>query len=187
MFQPTKRLYILFKGQRLHLMKILVIEDDEIQHELLKAIFAKIGVDAFYCKTGEAGLERLKTHFFDVVLLDLGLPGKSGLQVLKSIRENVLTKDIAVIVFTATKTRDSLMLCMKYGINDYIGKPFQTDVFAKKIANLKRELALKNTSGKGDVAKVILDRMSEVAKFTFGGVLNDESVRRFLEYYTLQF
>ncbi|HRP69632.1 MAG TPA: response regulator [Turneriella sp.] len=168
-------------------MKVLVIEDDEVQHELLKAVFAQVGADALFCKTGEDGLERLKTHFFDIVLLDLGLPGKSGLQVLKTIRENVLTKEIAVIVFTATKTRESLALCMKYGINDYIAKPFQPATFTKKLDNLRRELALKTTVAKEDAAHVILDRMTLVAKFTFGGVFNDDSVRKFLQYYTPAF
>ena len=169
-------------------MKILVIEDDEIQHELLGPIFKQIGVDGFFCTTGEEGLEKLKTHFFDAVLLDLGLPGKNGIQVLKAIRDNVLTKELAVIVLTASKTRESLLQCMKYGISDYIGKPFQLQQFAQKIATLKRMLALKNTGGdKADAIRVIMERMPDVVKFTFGGSFNDESVRRFLATYTPAF
>lgn len=169
-------------------MKILVIEDDEIQHELLGAIFKQIGVEGFFCATGEAGLEKLKTHFFDAVLLDIGLPGKSGVQVLKAIRDNVMTKELAVIVLTASKTRETLMQCMKYGISDYIGKPFQIQQFAQKIATLKRILALKNVSGdKADAVKVIMERMPDVVKFTFGGLFNDESLKRFLGYYTNAF
>ncbi len=169
-------------------MKILVIEDDEIQYELLGAIFKQIGIEGFFCGTGEAGLEKLKTHFFDAVILDLGLPGKSGVQVLKAIRENVMTKEIAVIVLTASKTRETLMQCMKYGISDYIGKPFQLQQFAQKMATLKRILTLKNVSAdKADAVKVIMERMPDVVKFTFGGLFNDESVRRFLVYYTSAF
>lgn len=169
-------------------MKVLVIEDDEIQHELLGAIFKQIDVDGFFCTSGEDGLEKLKTHFFDAVLLDLGLPGKSGVQVLKAIRENVMTKEIAVIVLTATKTRETLLQCMKYGISDYIGKPFQLQQFAQKMATLKRILALKNTAGdRADAVKVIMERMPDVAKFTFGGIFNDESVRRFLSIYNNPF
>lgn len=169
-------------------MKILVIEDDEIQHELLGAIFKQIDVDGFFCTNCEDGLEKLKTHFFDAVLLDLGLPGKSGVQVLKAIRDNVMTKEIAVIVLTATKTRETLLQCMKYGISDYIGKPFQLQQFAQKLATLKRILALKNIAGeKGDAVKVIMERMPDVVKFTFGGIFNDESVRRFLGIYNNPF
>ena len=50
--------------------RVLLIEDDEIQHELLGAIFKQIEVDGFFCTNGEDGLEKLKTHFFDAVLLD---------------------------------------------------------------------------------------------------------------------
>lgn len=168
-------------------MKILVIEDDEIQHELLAAIFKQIGIEGFFCFNGEDGLEKLKTHFFDAVVLDIGLPGKSGLQVLKTIRETVLIKDMPVIVLTASKTRETLMQCMKFGINDYIGKPFQLQQFAQKIATLKRVLALRNTTAGADAVKVIMERMPDVVKFTFGGLFNDESVKRFLGYYTNAF
>lgn len=168
-------------------MKILVIEDDEVQHELLSAIFGQIGIEGFFCTTGEDGLEKLTTHFFDAVLLDIGLPGKSGVQVLKSIRETVLIKDMPVIVLTASKTRETLMQCMKYGINDYIGKPFQLQQFAQKIATLKRVLSLRTTAAGSDAVKVIMERMPDVVKFTFGGLFNDESVKRFLGYYTNAF
>jgi CheY-like chemotaxis protein len=169
-------------------MKILVIEDDEIQHELLGAIFKPIGVEGYFCASGEDGLEKLGTHYFDAVLLDLGLPGKSGIQVLRAIRENIMTKELAVIVLTASKTRETLIQCMKYGISDYIGKPFQLQQFAQKIATLKRILSLKNVTGdKADAVKVIMERMPDVVKFTFGGIFNDESVKRFLGYYTSAF
>lgn len=164
-------------------MKILVIEDDEIQHELLGAIFRQIGVDGFFCMTGEEGLEKLKTHFFDAVLLDLGLPGKNGIQVLKAIRDSSMHAELPVIVLTASKTRETLMQCMKLGINDYIGKPFQIQQFGQKIATLKRIISLRTTTAGGDASKVIMERMPEVVKFIFGGIFNDESVRRFLATY----
>lgn len=169
-------------------MKLLIIEDDEIQHELLAAIFEKINAEGLFCTTGEAGLEKLSNHYFDAVLLDLGLPGKSGLQVLKSIRDNPMLRELPVIVLTATKTRDSLQQCMKLGISDYIGKPYQLQQFSQKLEVLKRSLALRNlTAGKPETAKVIMERLPEGTKFTFGGVFNDESVRKFLSIYTAAF
>lgn len=169
-------------------MKLLIIEDDEIQHELLGAIFEQIGAQGIFCTTGEAGLEKLSNHYFDAVLLDLGLPGKSGLQVLKSIRDNPMLRDMPVIVLTATKTRESLQQCMKLGISDYIGKPYQLQQFSQKLDLLKRSLALKSlSSGKPETAKVLMERLPGIAKFTFGGTFNDESVRKFLAIYTTAF
>ena len=97
-------------------MKILVIEDDEIQHELLAAIFKSLQVEPTFSLTGEAGLERLRSHFFDAVLLDMGLPGRSGVQVLRAIRDNPMTREMPVMVFTADKTKEMLLQCMRYGI-----------------------------------------------------------------------
>ncbi len=169
-------------------MKLLIIEDDEIQHELLGAIFEQIGVQGIFCATGEAGLGKLSQHYFDAVLLDLGLPGKSGLQVLKAIRENALLHELPVIVLTATKTRESLQQCMKLGISDYIGKPYQLGQFSQKLETLKKSLALRSTAtGKAETAKVILVRLPGIAKFSFGGVFNDESVRTFLGMHTTAF
>lgn len=169
-------------------MKLLIIEDDEIQHELLSAIFEKIGVEGLFCTTGEAGLEKLSHHYFDAVLLDLGLPGKSGLQVLKAIRDNPMLRELPVIVLTATKTRESLQQCMKLGISDYIGKPYQLQQFSQKLEVLKRSRALRNmTAGKPETVKVLMERLPDVTRFTFGGIFNDESVRKFLAIYTTAF
>ncbi|MBS0617493.1 MAG: response regulator [Spirochaetes bacterium] len=169
-------------------VKILVIEDDEVQYDLLEALFQKINAQGVFCSTGEAGIEKLQNHFFDCVLLDLGLPGKSGLQVLKTIRENPILKDLAVIVLTATKTRDSLQVCMRYGISDYVGKPYDLQKFAQKLQILENALALKRTAaGKPAMAHVGVERNGSIAKFVFSGVFNDESVRKFLSLYNSQF
>lgn len=152
------------------------------------AIFEKIGVEGLFCTTGEEGLERLGKHYFDAVLLDLGLPGKSGLQVLKTIRTNTIIREMPVIVLTASKTRESLLQCMKLGITDYIGKPFQLQQFSLKIETLRRTLAMRVVTGSGaDAVKVVLERLPGVVKFTFGGLFNDVSVKRFLAYNTSAF
>ena len=59
-------------------MKVIAIEDDEVQHKLIGAIFDRIGIDALFCSTGEEGLQKLNNHHFDAVMLDMGLPGKSS-------------------------------------------------------------------------------------------------------------
>lgn len=170
-------------------MKVLVIEDDEIQHELIGAIFKQIGIDGFFCMTGEDGLEKLGNHHFDAVVLDLGLPGKSGVQVLKAIREHKMTGEMPVMILTANKTKDTLLQCMKYGINDYIGKPFQLQQFAQKFSNMKKSIAFRNETAtmKGEASKVVMERVAGVAKFTFGGLFNDEALRRFEHYFTAAF
>jgi CheY-like chemotaxis protein len=166
-------------------MKILVIEDDEIQHELLAAIFKSLQVEPTFSLTGEAGLERLRSHFFDAVLLDMGLPGRSGVQVLRAIRDNPMTREMPVMVFTADKTKEMLLQCMRYGISDYIGKPFQINLFGQKIANLRRMLLFKKESGeRGVEAKVVMERIPGVLKFVYGGAFGADSVAKTAQLYS---
>ncbi|MFO1525454.1 MAG: response regulator [Turneriella sp.] len=166
-------------------MQLIVIEDDEVQHELLRALLSQIGVAVIFSTTGEDGLEKIRNHHFDAVLLDLGLPGKSGVQVLKTIRDSAMTRDLPVMILTADHSRETLLLCMKLGISDYIAKPFHLQHFALKMATLKRMLALRSSTGAGaEAAKVMVERQAGLVKFIFGGLFNDDSVRRFLSLYT---
>lgn len=168
-------------------MKILAIEDAETQHFMLETIFKHINAQGVFCKTGEEGLEKLQNHYFDCVLLDLGLPGKSGLHVLKTIRENPLLKDMAIIITTATKTRETIQTCMRYGISDYIGKPYDVQKFVQKLQLIEQSLALKNSAGKPSAAQVTIERVGSLAKFIFAGAFTAESVRKFLSLYSSTF
>lgn len=165
-------------------MKILVVEDDDIQQTLLQAMFAKIGVDALFVHTGEAGLEKLRTHFFDAMMLDLGLPGKSGVQILKMIRENVMISDMPVVIFSADKTRESLAQCMRLGITDYIAKPIDMRLFGEKFARLRKVVAQAAvTRGKADTVKMTFERSGGILRISFGGLLNEDAVKRFEQQY----
>jgi len=169
-------------------MKILVVEDDEVQHTLLTAMFAKIGVDAHFVMTGEAGLATLRTHFFDAMLLDLNLPGKSGVVILKMIRENVMISDMPVVIFTGDKTRETLAQCMRLGITDYIAKPIDMQQFGMKFARLRKIVAQAAlTRGKADTVKLTMERNGGILRINFGGLLNEEAVKRFEQQYNPPF
>jgi len=169
-------------------MEILVIEDDSTQHDVLEAIFQKLEIESFFCTTGEDGLEKLLNHHFDAVLLDIGLPGKNGIQVLKTIRDTKKIQDVPVVMLTATKSKDTLVQCMKYGISDYIVKPIQIQQFAAKIMNLKKAtLERQDPQAAKNSAKVLMERQSGLVKFTFTGVFTTESLKKFADIYTAPF
>lgn len=169
-------------------MKILVVEDDDVQQTLLQAMFAKIGVDALFVYNGEAGLEKLRTHFFDAMLLDLNLPGKSGVQILKMIRENVMISDIPVVIFSGDKTRETLAQCMQIGITDFIAKPVDMYQFGVKFSRLRKIVAqMSATRGKADTVKINFERSGGIMRINFGGLLNEEAVKRFESQYTPAF
>jgi DNA-binding NtrC family response regulator len=107
--------------------RILVIDDEESIRDLLKDFLESKGLEVVTRSDGESGLDQLKEEKFDLFLLDLMMPGMSGLDVLREAAiENV---DIPSIVITAHATVQTAVEAMKLGAFDYITKPFNLEEF----------------------------------------------------------
>lgn len=113
-------------------MRVLIIEDDAKVAGAVKAGLTAEGYDVAVSRTGEDGYFRVTTEPFDAVLLDLGLPGRSGLEVLSGLRGRGLT--IPVLVLTARDSVDDRVLGLDAGADDYLIKPF---AFAELVARLR--------------------------------------------------
>lgn len=114
---------------------ILIIEDnDEINH-LFSEVLESAGHQTQAAYSGPEGLRFFYEKEFDLVLLDLMLPGMSGEKILEEIRK---TADIAVIVISAKSDIDEKVALLKNGANDYITKPFDMrEVLARVELQLK--------------------------------------------------
>lgn len=123
--------------------KILVIDDDEIVRNLLAEHIGNQGYEATVCKDGSQGLEVFKNERFEVVILDIVMPGMDGIDVLKEIHK--FNPHSVVILITAYGSIRNAVDAMKAGAFDYITKPFDLDdvTFAVKrgvdISKLERE------------------------------------------------
>ncbi len=103
------------------LYKILVVDDEAPVRDLFEDLFKKEDCQTVTCATGEEALEILKKDTFDVVLLDIKLPGISGLEVLKNIRE--IHKKLPVVMITGFGFDEDLIAKSKeFGCSGYIGK-----------------------------------------------------------------
>ena len=134
---------------------ILVIDDDEIMRDSCYQILTDTCCQVKLAETGESGIEFIKNELFDVVILDLKMPGLSGMDVLKWIKEHYL--DIVVIVITGHATIDSAVEAMKKGAYDFLPKPFTPDEL-RVIVNRaieKRNLTLENLLFKHEQSTVI--------------------------------
>lgn len=115
---------------------ILVIEDDQEINNLLCKALKNNGYGTKSAYTGIQGFQMLKTEKFDMVLLDLMLPYKSGDKVLQELR---LFSAVPVLVISAKETTQTKIDLLRSGADDYITKPFDLDeVIARIEANLRR-------------------------------------------------
>jgi two-component system response regulator PilR (NtrC family) len=105
--------------------RILVIDDEEIVQDVLLMLLAKRGYDATGARSGEEGLEKLARGPFDVVLLDLMLPGIDGMETLRRIRED--SPEQTVVMMTAFGSVETAVEAMKIGAFHYLTKPFKND------------------------------------------------------------
>jgi DNA-binding response OmpR family regulator len=111
--------------------KILIIDDDEVLLSLLSQTLGEEGYDVVSTADGPQGILLYKKHQPALVLLDLGLPTISGIEVLREIRE--FDGKAKVIVVTGYGSVESAVVAIRYGAWDYVQKPVDIDVLLDKM------------------------------------------------------
>lgn len=114
---------------------ILIVDDDEELSEMLKDFLAPDHLNVTACLNGEDGLKLLAENQFDLLILDIMLPGMSGLDVLKSLRQR---SDIPVIMLTARGDDIDRIIGLEFGADDYLAKPFNPRELVARIKAILR-------------------------------------------------
>ena len=123
--------------------KILIVEDNMEIHEMEKLLLTKSGYKTVSAFSGTEALLQVQREAFDLVILDLMLPGLSGGEVLRSIREE---SNVPFLCVTAVDSVESKVNLMKMGADDYLVKPFNYDEFLVRVeAILRRTQTLPET------------------------------------------
>ncbi|MEH7382248.1 response regulator transcription factor [Bacillus sp. JJ1533] len=121
----------MYEGKR-----ILIIEDDQEISRLLRVILEKSHLEPVAAYSGTEGLLQLQNNTFDLILLDLMLPGKSGEELIKEIREK---SSIPIIVISAKVDIENKVQVLKIGADDFITKPFhQEEVMVRVEVQLRK-------------------------------------------------
>jgi ActR/RegA family two-component response regulator len=107
---------------------VLIVDDEKIMRDSLKD-WLKDGYQVTTAETGEAAVKLIKEQDFDVLVIDVKLTGKSGIQVLKEVKE--IKPQIKSIIITAYPSIDLAVEAMKAGASDYLVKPFSLDQLEK--------------------------------------------------------
>lgn len=132
--------------------KILVVDDERSIRELAAIVLKKEGHELELCESGDVACIRLAQDAFDLVLTDLKMPGKSGMDVLLAAKQ--ADRSTQVILMTAFASTDTAIAAMKEGAADYITKPFKIDELTVQVAKALdvRQLERENTFLKKQLA-----------------------------------
>lgn len=128
----------------MHIVKILVIDDEELIRSSIKKHLDKEGYEVLTAESGDEGLKIQKTQLPDIVLLDLHMPGISGMETLEAIKK--FNKDTVVVIITAHGDIETAVSAIKLGAYDFVEKPFELNrvsIIVKKAletVDLKREV-----------------------------------------------
>ena len=120
-------------------MKILIVEDEELLRGAILALFAAEGFDADSADNGDEGLFLAEQVVYDLIVLDIMLPGTNGLDILRQLRAN--RNDVPVLLLTAKDRIEDRVTGLDAGADDYLVKPFAVAELLARIRVLLRRKA----------------------------------------------
>jgi two-component system, OmpR family, KDP operon response regulator KdpE len=142
--------------------RILVVDDEPQIRRVMRTTLAAEGYDVVEARDGESALERLRAADYDLVLLDLNMPGISGLETCRAMRAR---SDTAIVVLTVRDSEGDKIEALDAGADDYVTKPFSTqELLARLRAALRRSpLPLRSESQRMTVGNREIDfRVREI-------------------------
>lgn len=118
-----------FEGKR-----VLIAEDDEVNRELMTDVMAFLHCAADMAKDGQEAIEKYKTNSYDLILMDIRMPVKDGIEATKEIRSlEKAPKRIPIIALTATTDPEDREKAVQAGIDDFVSKPIELKLLREKM------------------------------------------------------
>ncbi len=114
-------------------VKILVVEDNKINQMITKKILTKMDLKCDIVDNGEDAVEQIKANTYDIILMDIHMPGISGIEATKIVRS--FDKELTIFALTAVTIEDKMHEFEEAGFTDIIPKPFKQEEFEKKLYN----------------------------------------------------
>lgn len=157
---------------------VLIIDDEEEIRESIELLLSSEGLSTDTAASGEEGLKKIEDNLYDLVLLDLMLPGKSGMEVQKDIKR--IDPTLPVVIITAIGALETAVTAIKEGSFDYVTKPWNNEKLLVIISNaikqrqlmsenlqlrraLKERFGYSNIIGKSEKLLKVLDLVTQIA------------------------
>jgi two-component system, OmpR family, phosphate regulon response regulator PhoB len=148
--------------------KILVIEDEHSLVEVVSCNLEREGFEVLAAYDGQEGLRQAQLKLPDLIVLDLMLPNKPGLEVCRELRMGPRTRDIPIIMVTAKAEESDQLVGFATGADDYVTKPYSVKVLVERIKKELRRRQLKEEPPAGKVFEsqgIVIDRHSHRALY----------------------
>ncbi len=150
---------------------ILVVDDNAMNRDMLSRRLARRGYDVACAEDGQTALAMIDSTAFDLVLLDIMMPGISGIEVLTRIRETRDSATLPVIMATAKDEQSDIVGALELGANDYVTKPLEFPIVLARV-NVQLQLKAANSA---------LAKRNEFIRSVFGRYLTDDIVDTVLD------
>lgn len=118
--------------------KILIIDDEEVNLEVFKAVLAGYSYQLYFAVDGREGIEQSIAIQPDLILLDLMMPHVDGFEVLETVRRDENLKHTPIVMITAVTDRGSRLKALELGADDFLNKPIDTTEITIRVKNLLR-------------------------------------------------
>ncbi|MBV9494615.1 MAG: sigma-54-dependent Fis family transcriptional regulator [Acidobacteria bacterium] len=149
-------------------MRILIVDDEEVLRDVLEVVLRRENFDVVLASSGEEALNVLDTEEVDLAILDIMLPGISGIDTLRAIR--IANPYLPVIVITAFSSIDGAIEAMKHGAFHYIPKPFKNE---EVVLTVNKALEQRRLSNENERLKAELSD-----KFSYANIIGKSEVMR---------
>ncbi|MBO1308040.1 response regulator transcription factor [Enterococcus sp. 669A] len=124
--------------------QLLIIDDDKELCSLIQRSVLAENIEADFCTSGKAGLDKLKARDYQLVILDVMMPGMDGFETLEQIRQE---SSLPILMFTSKNDSASKVRGLRAGADDYLTKPFDMDELIARVVSLIRRYTRFNQPG----------------------------------------
>ncbi|WP_456452579.1 response regulator transcription factor [Hydrogenimonas sp.] len=141
------------------MVKVLMIEDDEELAEILTEYLQRFNIEVESVPDPFVGLSELETKRFDLVILDLTLPGMDGLEVCEQIRKQT---DVPIIISSARNDITDKIIGLEKGADDYLPKPYDPRELVARIKTILRRIGREKAEDEGKKSDLYLDETTKM-------------------------
>lgn len=162
---------------------VLVVDDNEMNRDMLSRRLQRQGYVVDSAENGQIALEMLSSSNYDLILLDVMMPGLNGYEVLERVKADTALHDIPIIMISAVDDLESVVKCIEMGAEDYLFKPFNPVLLKARIRASLDRYAMQRERHQNLSASAYntLSRVQErliAMQATAGGTWSDEQINQ---------